>query len=496
MKECTLIFPHQLFAQHPAHDRSRVPVLVEDSLFFGDAAYPARFHQQKLIFHRAAMKAYEARLARSGPAPQYIEYDPAKTARDIVGDLAAKGCRSIYWAEPPDDILSRRVRRGCKEHGIALHTYASPMFLTPPAWGLETLGDETPYRMQPFYIAQRKRMDLLLSNGRPRGGAWSHDQANRKRWPRTRGAPPIPTVRPNAYVREAQAYIAARFPNNPGHAKPFAYPVTHRAARHWLDGFLDERLTGFGTYEDAMARKEPLLHHSMLSPLLNAGLLTPDEVLQAALDRAERKPVVPLNDLEGFVRQLIGWREYMMLLYHKIGVAQRNANFWNHTSPLPDAFYHARTGLAPVDAVIQGALDRAYNHHIERLMILGNIFLLCEIEPHAVYRWFMEMYIDAYDWVMVPNVYGMSQFADGGWLCTKPYISSSNYIRKMSDFPAGPWCAIWDGLFWRFIHKHRAFFNRQPRLSMMARQWDRLPAAKQKQHLQNAETYLAELHGK
>jgi len=463
-------------------------------LFFGDARYPARFHVQKLVFHRASMKAYAARLTRRGRDVRYMAYRKGETACDLITRLAADGVEEIFWADPVDDILERRVRCGCEGNGIRLHTYPSPMFLTPVDWGLNALGTRSPYRMQTFYIAQRKRMDLLLDRAqRPVGGAWSYDEDNRQRWPRNRSAPAVPGVRPNAYVREALDYVAEHFPGHPGRVATFAYPVTHQAAHRWLKTFLEERLVGFGTYEDAMVREAPVLHHSLLTPLLNTGLLTPAEVLHATLQRASAEPTVPLNDLEGFVRQIVGWREYMMLLYRKIGVAQRTRNFWNHARALPHAFYTASTGLAPVDHVLRGTLDRAYNHHIERLMILGNFMLLCEIHPDEVYRWFMEMYIDAYDWVMVPNVYGMSQFADGGWLSTKPYISGSNYVRKMSNFPAGSWCAIWDGLFWRFIHTHRRFFATQPRLAMMVRQLERMPHETLQRHLQTAEEQLAKM---
>jgi deoxyribodipyrimidine photolyase-related protein len=199
--------------------------------------------------------------------------------------------------------------------------------------------------------------------------------------------------------------------------------------------------------------------------------------------------------LEGFVRQVIGWREFMYGVYDALGETQRQGNFWDCQRDIPDSFYAASTGIAPVDTVIRRVMDHSYCHHIERLMVLGNFMLLCEIRPDQVYQWFMELFIDAYDWVMVPNVYGMSQYADGGLITTKPYISSSNYIRKMSDFPKGPWCDIWDGLFWRFVHKHKPVFAGNPRMRMMAVQWDRMDAERRKQHLQSAKAFLRRLFG-
>jgi deoxyribodipyrimidine photolyase-related protein len=204
----------------------------------------------------------------------------------------------------------------------------------------------------------------------------------------------------------------------------------------------------------------------MLSPLLNVGLLTPSQVIEQVI-KAKK---IPLNSLEGFIRQVIGWREFIRAVYHLRGVDQRTRNFWKHKRQLPHSFYTGTTGILPIDQTIKKILDHAYCHHIERLMILGNFMLLCEFDPDSIYRWFMEMFIDAYDWVMVPNVYGMSQFADGGMMTTKPYISSSNYIKKMSDYPSGKWCEIWDALFWRFLDKHKLFFKKQPRLNMVASQ--------------------------
>jgi deoxyribodipyrimidine photolyase-related protein len=198
-----------------------------------------------------------------------------------------------------------------------------------------------------------------------------------------------------------------------------------------------------------------------------------------------------MNSLEGFVRQVIGWREFVHGIYHHRGTEIRNGNFWNFDRPLPRSFYDATTGIPPVDRVIRQLLDDGYCHHIERLMVLGNFMLLCRIHPDDVYRWFMEMFVDSYDWVMVPNVYGMSQFADGGTFTTKPYLSGSNYILKMSDEPKGPWCQIWDGLFWTFIGDHTPFFLKNPRLSMMARSWEKMTPEKQQAHRNAADEFLA-----
>lgn len=465
-------------------------MLLEDTLFFGDARYPARFHKQKLILHRASMKAYAHELSQQGYRVAYKEYDEAQNTQSLLRQLAAEGCRSVRYADPVDDVLERRLRRGSEQFGITPHSVPSPQFLTDLEWGMAATGRKAPFRMSTFYTAQRRRLRILVSvDGKPTGGTWSLDAENRQKWPRNRTPPPQPRADGSAWVDEATRYVEQRFSEHPGLSQGFAYPVTHAQAQEWLQRFVAERLVGFGTYEDAIVADADVLHHSVLTPMLNIGLLTPQEVIDTVLQAAFEHPV-PLNDVEGFVRQIIGWREFMMIMYRRIGVEQRNANFWGHDRALPTSFYDGTTGIVPLDTVIRRVLRTGYCHHIERLMILGNFMLLCELDPNAVYRWFMELFIDAYDWVMVPNVYGMSQFADGGALCTKPYISGSNYVKKMSDFKPGPWCAVWDGLFWRFIHVHRKFFSSQPRLSMMARQLDRMAPETVQGHIRHAEQFL------
>ncbi len=282
------------------------------------------------------------------------------------------------------------------------------------------------------------------------------------------------------------------FGNNPGAMEGCSCPTTHDGARTWLTDFMEHRLASFGPYEDAISKDHGALFHSVLSPLLNTGLLTPDEVVNHVVEYAGRHDV-GLASLEGFVRQVIGWREFVRGVYVAIGEQQRRVNFWGLSNPLPRSFYNGSTGVEPVDTTIHKVLQNAYVHHIERLMILGNFMLLCEIRPDEVYRWFMELFIDAYDWVMVPNVYGMSQYADGGRIMTKPYISSSNYLRKMSDFGRGDWCDIWDGLFWRFVSKHKHVFANNARMKVMAVQVARMDRRRLKTHIATAERFLATL---
>ena len=226
--------------------------------------------------------------------------------------------------------------------------------------------------------------------------------------------------------------------------------------------------------------------------MLNIGLITPKHIIKACINYANKNDI-PINSTEGFVRQIMGWREFIRGIYIHKGCEERTTNFWKFKKKIPQSFYNGTTGIAPIDITIKKVLQTGYCHHIERLMVLGNFMLLCEFDPNEVYKWFMELFIDAYDWVMVTNIYGMSQFADGGLMATKPYISGSNYLMKMSNYKKGPWQEVWDGLFWRFMHTQRDFFLSNPRLGMLVRMYDKMPLEKQEKHINNANKYLASL---
>jgi deoxyribodipyrimidine photolyase-related protein len=486
MKTAALVFPHQLFPNHPACRDGGTIYLIEDPLFFRQY----RFHRQKLIFHRATMKRFAATREKTGQSVRYVEAAELRTTGSLAGLLAADGVAAVRYVDPCDDWLGHRLASGLARHKIAATVLPDPHFLTPP-----DVVDEfhhAPGRLyfHAFYIEQRKRLGLLLDGREPVGGKWSFDTENRKRLPKDVVPPGPPTHRETAAVTEARDYVRREFPDAVGDDTPFNYPTDAATARADLAAFVHDRLPAFGDYEDAISQRHETLFHSVLTPALNAGLLNPYGAVRAALDAADR---VPLNSLEGFVRQVIGWREYVRVVYLARGRKQRTRNFWGFSHPMPSAFYDGTTGIDPVDGVIRKVLRTGYCHHIERLMILGNFMLLCEIAPDAVYRWFMELFIDAYDWVMVPNVYGMSQYADGGGMTTKPYLSGSAYVLKMSDYKRGPWSAVWDALYWRFIDRHAKVFAANPRSSVIVKMRDKL-GAKLKEHRRVAEEFLERLH--
>jgi deoxyribodipyrimidine photolyase-related protein len=482
MTTAALIYPHQLIADHPAVPGADAVFLVEDPLFFRQ--YP--FHKQKLILHRATMRRYAEKLPRA----RLIE----ARELDSTGDIAAllkKKFTHVQVVDPCDDWLLQRLTSACDKARLTLTILPDPHFLTSRRVIDDFVAGKQKLFFTDFYIQQRKRLGILVDHGKPRGNKWSSDPENRKKLPRGLVPPALKLPRQNKYVSATRESVVNDFGNHLGEATVFAYPTSHTEARAWLDDFLNHRLADFGQYEDAISARETVLFHSVLTPVLNIGLLSPQEIIEAALEHEDR---VPLNSLEGFLRQVIGWREFVRLVYLTRGRQQRTTNFWNFTHAMPAAFYDGTAGIEPVDQVIRRVLQTGYCHHIERLMVLGSFFLLCEIHPDAVYQWFMELFIDAYDWVMVPNVYGMSQYADGGGMTTKPYICGSSYILKMSDYKKGPWCPIWDALYWRFIDRQSAFFAHNPRMSVMVKMKEKL-GPKLQEHHRVAEAFLTRLHG-
>ncbi|MFN0182017.1 MAG: cryptochrome/photolyase family protein [Gemmatimonadales bacterium] len=488
MTQAALIYPHQLFADHPALVGTTRAVMIEEPLLFTQF----RFHRKKLVLHRATMKRYAQSLRKRGVTVHYVDASQLAETGGIADVLRRLRIGSVRYVDPCDDWLAARLAASLARHKITASVLDDPFFLTDASALRDFAAGKKRLFFTPFYIAQRKRLGLMLAkDGLPVGGQWSFDPANRKRLPK---GLPVPAVRPpreDQSVVEARRYVRTHFPDAIGSDEEFGYPTDHAGAAAWLATFVQERLAAFGDYEDAISTTDRVLFHSVLTPMLNVGLLSPRQVIDAALAQSGR---VPLNSLEGFVRQVIGWREFVRLVYLRHGRMQRTRNFWGFTRGIPDAFYDGTTGVEPVDHVIRQVLETGYCHHIERLMILGNFMLLCEVSPDAVYRWFMELFIDSYDWVMVPNVYGMSQFADGGLMTTKPYISGSSYVLKMSNFAKGPWCAVWDALYWRFVDRHAEFLSKNPRMAVMVKM--RLKLGKRlNDHLRRADSFLARLHG-
>lgn len=489
MKEASILFPHQLFKNSPILEQDCDIYLVEEFLFFKHY----KFHKQKIAFHRATMKAYEAYLNSKGKTVHYIEAISKRSdIRELITSLIKDDIETINIIDPTDNWLQKHINSVSKD--ITIKWYENPLFINTKE-DLKSFFKPTKKKFfqTSFYKDQRKERDILMVSDEPEGGKWTYDTDNRKKYPKDKIPPQIQFPDKSEFHKEAEVYVNQHFDNHYGQLTDFAlYPIDFRSSDTWLQQFLNIRFHEFGVYEDAIIKEEHFLNHSLLSPLINVGLLDPIDVIQKAISYAHKNDI-PLNSTEGFVRQILGWREFIRGVYEVKGTVERTTNFWNFKRKIPASFYDGSTGIQPIDDVIKKVLKTGYAHHIERLMILGNFMVLCEFDPDEVYKWFMELFIDAYDWVMVPNVYGMSLYADGGLMSTKPYISSSNYIMKMSNYSKADWQPTWDGLFWTFMDKHRNFFLGNPRLGMLIRTFDKMKQETKETHFKHAEDFFYNL---
>jgi deoxyribodipyrimidine photolyase-related protein len=354
------------------------------------------------------------------------------------------------------------------------------------------------YSHDEFYKYQRKKLEILIdSKEKPVGGKWSYDAENRLPLPKSHQVQPIKSqIKSNKYVKEAITYVNKHFVENYGSLDNFIYPIDSKGAHKWLDEFLKSRLSNFGAYEDAVSEQDPFVYHSVLSPMMNIGLLTDTEVVTKSYQYyLVNKKKISIQSFEGFIRQVIGWRNYVYTLYLLEGDKMKSSNHLKHHNKLNDKFWEAKTNIKPIDSIINKIVNYAYAHHIERLMYLGNFMLLCFVDPDEVYRIFMEWAIDAYDWVMVANVYGMSQYATP-IMMTRPYFSSSNYINKMSTYKKSVndgWSETWDALYYNFINKHQDILRKNYAVAQQVKHWDNKSDSEQKEIILKANKFIKSL---
>lgn len=486
-----IVFPHQLFEQNILASTCDTIYLVEEWLFFKQY----NFHKRKIAFHRASMKFYENYLQSKNIRVVYIDsFNQLSDIRNLIPYLKTQGIHSFEYIDTSDDWLEQRISKASVAQELGKIKHPTPLFLNSTDEITHYFSDKKRMFQTDFYKYQRQSKNILMDNQKnPLGGKWTYDVENRLKYPKGKIPPQVEFLKPNPFYTDSITYTNTYFSDNYGLLNTdFIYPTTFDESRKWLQAFFETRFSEFGAYEDAILANAHFLHHSVLTPMLNTGLLTPQLIIEEALEYANEHEI-PLNSLEGFIRQILGWREFIKAVYELKGREERKKNYWGFSRKIPASFWNGTTGIDPIDITIKKVLETAYCHHIERLMVLGNFMLLCEFDPDEVYRWFMELFIDAYDWVMVPNIYGMSQFADGGLMATKPYISGSNYLIKMSDFKKGEWQHVWDGLFWRFMHTHRDFFSQNPRLGMLIKSFDKMPTTKQQAHLNHAQQFLNSL---
>ncbi len=456
------VFPLECFSQFDKHDF----YLIEDIELF--SRY--KFHKHKLIMEMAALRSLHKGLIDKG---YKVEFNPIKTKgenqafeKPLLEIIRKNNLKAVHCFEIEDESIAARLEQFCKANKIKLHIAETPMFLTSRKHFKNYVEEKKRPFIRQFYQERRRKLKILVDKkGEPVGGHFIFENVNPLRLSKE-----IRPAEPSVFkyehsVAEAKEIVSKHFAQNTGSIDTFWWPTNREEALAWVRDFVEKRLERYADYDDALALHTQVGFHSALSGPLNIGLITPQEILFTALDTA-KKLKTPIQSLESFIHKVLGWREFVRGMYHEFGDELPNANFWKHTRTLKPCWFEGKTGLSFLDSTIQKAIRLGYNHPVERLMIVSNVMLLCEVDPQEVFRWCMEMYADASEWVTTPNVFGLGQFADGGLIASRPYICGSTYIRRMGSFEEGPWCDILDGLYWSFIEKHAAVIARNPRTAV------------------------------
>ena len=453
-----------------------------------------KHHKLKILLFLSSMRSHADQLKKKKFKLEYKKIDSNDFKKDYLEKLKkfikTKRIKEITSFEIEDKFFEKKIESFIKKNDLIWNKIKSPMFLNSRAEFNDYLSKNKKPFMATFYKTTRQKLNILMKNdGNPEGGKWSFDEDNRKKLPQDTKIPKFPNITETKHTKNLKPIIEKIFKDHPGNTQNFWFATEYNDVVKLLNFFLKEKSNLFGDYEDAVSQKNNILFHSALSPYINLGLITPEFIVSKTL-QFHKKNKIRLNSLEGYVRQVIGWREFMRGIYQKYSDEMEKKNFFKHNRKMKNSWYEGTTGLPPLDYAIKNALKHGWSHHIERLMILSNIMNLCELKPKIVYKWFMEMFVDSSDWVMVPNVYGMGLYSDGGIFATKPYICGSSYFMKMMDFKKGDWCNTMDGLYWRFINRNRSFFLKNPRLSMMVRIFDKMKSDRKKLILSEAEKFI------
>lgn len=484
-------------------DPARDVVLLAEVL--EEATY-VRHHQQKIALFFSAMRHFAAELRQEGVRVDYVELeDPANTGT-LTGEVARAarrhGSSRIVATEPGEHRVETAMRGWEAAAGVPVEVRPDTRFLLSREAFRAWAGPARRFRMEAFYRMMRQRTGLLMEEGRPAGGRWNYDLDNRSPLPAHVRVPDRPRPEPDAITRDVLGLVARRFGTHFGDLEPFRWAVTRQGALDALADFIERCLPAFGRYQDAMRHGEAMLWHSALSPYLNLGLLTPLEVCRAAED-AWRAGEAPLSAVEGFIRQIVGWREYVRALYWHLMPAYRRFNALRASRPLPWFFWTGETEMRCMASAIGSTKRHAYAHHIERLMVIGAFALMAGLDPAEVEEWYLIVYADAVEWVELPNTHGMALHADGGMLGSKPYAVSGAYINRMSDHcrgcaydphrREGPRACPFTLLYWRFLMEHEERLAGNERLAHNYETLARLPAERRARLHAGAEAFLARL---
>ena len=453
-----------------------------------------KHHKQKILLFLSSMRSYADKLKKNKFKLEYTKIEDKEFKDDYLKKLKkiinSKKIKEISSFEIEDKFFEKKISQFLKKEKINWNVVQTPMFLNSRGEFKNYLGKSKKPFMATFYKEVRKKSGILMgADGNPIGGKWSFDEDNRNKLPKDISIPKFPKINETNHTKKLKPIVEKLFKDHPGSTDNFWLATEFDDVVKLLNFFIKEKSNLFGDYEDAVNQKDNILFHSALSPYINLGLITPEFIIQKVLD-FHKKNKIRMNSLEGYIRQIIGWREFMRGIYQSYSEEMETKNFFKQNRKMKKSWYDGTTGLPPLDYAIKNALNYGWSHHIERLMILSNIMNLCEIKPIIVYKWFMEMFVDSSDWVMIPNVYGMGTFADGGIFATKPYSCGSNYILKMSNYKKDEWCDIVDGLYWMFMSDNISFFKSNPRLAILVKSLERMNENRKKMIFEKANHFI------
>ena len=466
-----------------------------------------RHHPQKIVLILSAMRHFAETLRGRGVRVEYVTLDAAGNTGSFSGEVARAVGRlnpeRLIVTEPGEWRVLEMMRDWQEALDVPVEIRSDDRFLCSIDEFARWAEGRKQLRMEYFYREMRRKTGLLMdAGGNPEGGAWNFDSENRKSLPKGKEPPQRPRFATDPVTEEVIALVSSRFAGHFGRVGGFGYAVTRRDALSALQAFLTDGLPSFGDYQDAMKQDSPFLYHGLISAYLNIGLLLPMEVCRAA-EQAYHAGSAPLNAVEGFIRQILGWREYVRGLYWLKMPDYAAANFFGATRDLPDFYWSGETEMTCLAQAIGQTRDHAYAHHIQRLMVTGCFALLIGADPVQVNRWYLEVYIDAFEWVELPNTHGMALFADGGVMASKPYAASGKYIDRMSDYcrgcrydvkqNTGPDACPFNALYWRFMERNRALLSGNPRMGMPYRTWAKMAEDKRAAILQTADAFLDRL---
>ena len=485
--------------------------LAHDVVLMAEVAEETNYvphHRQKIILVLSAMRHFAAALQKRGVTVDYVRLDAPDNTGSFTSELTRAIARHdpqrIIVTEPGEWRVGQAFEKWAAQASVPLEIRDDDRFFASRDRFRRWAGDRRQLRMEFFYRELRIENHILMDGAAPVGGKWNYDPENRKSLPATAPTPTRRRFPPDAITREVMALVATRFPKGFGDIETFDWPMTRRDALHALESFIDDALPHFGDYQDAMRAGAPFLYHSLLSGALNIGLLTPREICAAA-ETAFREGRAPLNAVEGFIRQILGWREYVRGVYWHFMPDYENSNALDARRPLPAFYWNAETPMRCMSEVVTQTRRHAYSHHIQRLMITGNFALLAGIAPAEIERWYLAVYIDAFDWVELPNTHGMALYADGGLLASKPYAASGAYINRMSDFcggcaynvktKSGPDACPFNFLYWAFLIRNESRLAHNPRMAFPYKTLEKWSATQKEAIMQEAEAFLDALQG-